>query len=79
MGVTMRVVRGRQGKNSKYTIRRSVKIHAYGTDNGFAVRVTQSSYRGSSSNDPSRSSNNNIAAISVDDGNGERRKYVAIR
>lgn len=72
MGVTIRVVRGRKARDSKYTIRRSVKVHAYGTSNGFAVRVNESKYMG-------RTSSNNLATITADSSEGERRKYVSIR
>ena len=75
MGVTMRVTRGRKTSNSKYTIRRSVRIHS--SSNG--IRITKSMYKGSTNNDPSRSASNSLAEIIMTDYDGERRKYVSIR
>lgn len=75
MGVTMRVIRGRKAKNPKYTIRKSISVHA----NKSSIRVTKSIYKGSSENDPkNRASSNSRATINVDTNSGIRRRYVSI-
>ena len=79
MSVTMRVVRGRKVKNPKYTIRKSIKVHSYGTENGYAIRTNESGYIGKTENDPKNLENvQPFATLTLDTDNGTRRAYVPI-